>query len=875
MKIVKRRNYPRILTVFIFIIVLCFCAISKKPASADDTPLSWPWSTSTPKLLESTALTDTPSAHTCTSALRNVDIVGNFASKEVCIMDGKNFHFGMYFNGHTYNTVVGFGYDVKMYPLVKTPCDSPESCIYLPDTDVLAVKQPISSLISYLVIYRDFSKHIHPLFQTARPLIEYGFDSIEPDFIFQNDDGYKWPVGGIGGSNNGRWLAIEIRERGIAVLDLRTMKFKRISRLSFQYSFGSMPITEIAISDDGFHVAVTGVNAGLTIIDNYPSCGDELTNYKLQERILLQNTCPVAPIDYTVLVERFKYALQPRFNEDGGELRFYAMSYVAEPHFVLLHAATYTTPRMDYIALGDSFSSGEGETDDAYYLARTNDPHERCHTSSRSYPYRIAQLMSIDPQYMRSVACSGATTVDVVGIDRDYWGQSKRLSFGGLNLIASTKTVAQTSASELFIPGRIHQLRFVSRYHPQAVTIGVGGNDTGLMTKLRACLNNNTCHWAGTKQGREQTALEIRGIFNQLVTVYSQIHTESPNTKIYVVGYPKVIDPKGVCDVVTGTLLDTTEREFMDEAIVYTNRVIEAAAKRVGVTYIDISNSFGDQRLCGRKQPTAMNGLRTGDDQSLIENNSLSKVIGSESFHPTPEGHRLIADVIKTRVNNIITTNQCTQLRIVCPEESQAPWPSPYWIENGKTSGYREQRTTHLVRDTYGTDGDDTAEIAMPKNSLQPNSDVTIEIHSDPITLASSTVSSDGSVSLTIRLPLSLQSGFHTLHLYGTSYSGEVIDLYQVIFHETNTHQPDPKQTNQSTALSPEKERARTTSETGSNTRNPSGSHTEDGDVLGSEIEKSDLQNTDSNEWVYFAVVTICISVVVTIYIAREALVKT
>ncbi len=51
-----------------------------------------------------------------------------------------------------------------------------------------------------------------------------------------------------------------------------------------------------------------------------------------------------------------------------------------------------------------------------------------------------------------------------------------------------------------------------------------------------------------------------------------------------------------------------------------------------------------------------------------------------------------------------------------------------------------------------------------------------------------------------INLPDNLEEGFHTIHLYGSSYSGESIELYQTIKYET----PEPITPEPSDDISPE-----------------------------------------------------------------------
>ncbi len=457
-----------------------------------------------------------------------------------------------------------------------------------------------------------------------------------------------------------------------------------------------------------------------------------------------------------------------------------------------MRADDYFANRIDYLALGDSFSSGEGETSDAYYLGGTNDIYEKCHVSSRSYPFLIARQLSISPNFMKSVACSGAETKDVVGLDDGYNGQGDRLGLSDINFTSSDMVLAKYQAINDFIPGRIHQEDFVDKYQPKAITVGLGGNDAGFMDVLQTCLMPGTCEAAGTLQGREKMALEVQGVYGKLVDTYKKIHVDSPNSKIYAIGYPQIINPDGMC-LGTASFLDSTERQFVYEGIRYLNRVVAAAAKAAGVKYVDIENSYGQNVICGLDALTAVNLIRLGDD--IIDpfkdvpfvNMVTGNVIGNESFHPTPVGHQLDALSIANSVPNILTDDYCGNGMVVCPDDSVvAPEPSLYWLPDGKHN-YMLQKITKLLGAGGGVRGITAAEIvniALGSQSLQPGSLVSVAIHSNPIALGEFTVAGDGSVSVNITIPDGLEDGYHTIHLYGTSYSGEAIDLYQVVAYK-------------------------------------------------------------------------------------------
>jgi lysophospholipase L1-like esterase len=61
-----------------------------------------------------------------------------------------------------------------------------------------------------------------------------------------------------------------------------------------------------------------------------------------------------------------------------------------------------------YVALGDSYSAGEGL---APFLPGTATSSDRCHRSPRSYPEFERSLLGVST--FHDIACSGATTVNI------------------------------------------------------------------------------------------------------------------------------------------------------------------------------------------------------------------------------------------------------------------------------------------------------------------------------------------------------------------------------------------------------------------------------------------------------------------------------
>lgn len=743
----------------------------------------WSWTDASPSIAESVNVSDISGQAICAHEYSLVRVVAEGSDKYVCRNSGGPTKVGVYYAGDHFEYVIGFARDdTTMYPLHAIGCERYDSCEYVPATDTLITRQNFTSGAFWLMIYKDFSKHLTKIINPRTFHTEFVFNPTSPDYTFTNSRGVPWQVGGIGSSPNGKWLAVEFKQRGIGILNTETYEMRRISPQNFEYGLGHDPHAELAITDDGQHVAVMGDNAGISEYEVVDGCGEEVTDLVMFSIDYVQHACKSAAINRFALIQGFLSALHPHFENDGAELGFYVHSYSGEQREVILRAAGYNGPRMDYLALGDSFTSGEGETDDTYYRAGTNVEFEKCHVSTRSYPYLVSAYMGIEPQYMRSIACSGATMGDVIGDDKDYQGQGSRLGLNSLNFNPGQKTLAQTAARENFIPGRVHQQHFVSRYRPKVITIGIAGNDAGFMKKLETCIGLDTCEWASTL--RHETAAEVASIFPRLVNTYTELHKASPGSKIYAIGYPKVIDQDGECNKLDDVLLSSAEREFMNKGIEYINSVVEAAAKKAGVAYVDIEDVLGGHVLCGTDQPSYMNDITAGDDQGITSTIKWPKIIGNESFHPRPEAHQLMANQIHTKVPNLQTYNYCSDEKNICPTDIKVPHMPDYWLKYLDGRSERKLYFSQFTRDTFDDKHTDVG-IELPRDSFQPGSSVSVELHSEPQTLARLTADVVGSISATFTLPVNIPEGYHTIHILGTALTGEEIDYYQVISYVT------------------------------------------------------------------------------------------
>lgn len=541
------------------------------------------------------------------------------------------------------------------YHEVRGLCTGMPLCAYDPSYDRLITQYSLPYYRYGAAVYENFSNFLEPQFDVAKFAGYYTFSpSEEPRLI---ELGLTKPtVGAVAFSDNGIWGVFELHEYGLARYNFDTKELLRISWPGYTYGHGYNPLFEVAITNDGRTVAAAGYRVGLNIYD-VSACGIPPPQPDAYADIHLapEQKCPVASIpSLESLFGDLVSTHMPRFSGNGLRLSLTTKMANNTAKRVIVSTSEASVQRIPYIALGDSFTSGEGETEDGHYKSSTNEPPHTCHTSNRSYPYLLGFIWGVASE---SVACSGATTHDI-RTSGDYTGQAQRL--GGLP--TQERESLKLHALQSYTPGIIGQQDFISYYMPKLITIGIGGNDVGMMDALKACIGPSTCTWAREPLARRAMGQEIQRLFSPLRSVIASLKEQSPRSAQLVIGYPRVINEAqgAVCDILTGFMLDSAERVFMNEAIILLNAVIRRAALAEGVQYGSVEDSFLGNRLCEHTTKPAMNAVRLGDDSPLFPIVRNLKLIGAESFHPTPYGHELLAASLAHQFSWPLSTIECT-----------------------------------------------------------------------------------------------------------------------------------------------------------------------------------------------------------------------
>jgi len=198
---------------------------------------------------------------------------------------------------------------------------------------------------------------------------------------------------------------------------------------------------------------------------------------------------------------------------------------------------------VNYVALGDSYSSGLGAGN---YVSSSGS----CDRSTDAYPEQWAGANS--PATFTSVACAGATTADVL----------------------SSQVSALNTSTTL-------------------VSITIGGNDAGFSSVMETCvlLPTSSCLSAvATAEAFMASQLPAR-----LDQTLQTIAADAPNAKVVVLGYPDLYDLSKSSSCVG---LSTSDRTALNQGANDLDAAIQAAALANHDTFADVRGQFAGHEIC-------------------------------------------------------------------------------------------------------------------------------------------------------------------------------------------------------------------------------------------------------------------------------------
>ncbi|MGW5517517.1 SGNH/GDSL hydrolase family protein [Nocardia africana] len=251
--------------------------------------------------------------------------------------------------------------------------------------------------------------------------------------------------------------------------------------------------------------------------------------------------------------------------------------------------------------MGDSFASGAG----APPLVSS----ELCGRSAVNYAHLVAQGLGVTR--FRDVTCGGAKVADF-----------------------SAPRVGETGDSE---PPQYDALSADTTL----VTVGIGGNDIGLVGLALRCLDvwhlaGYSCAVSNGTGDADVYANKIAGYADTYGTVIDEIHRRAPRAEILMIGYPTAFRPGGCPDVQPVLPADA---DYLEARIEQTNMVMEQQSAEHGARYVDLTESTKDHGACA------------APDQRWLEGVAPVEA-GASILHPNSKGHANAAKQILAAVRN-------------------------------------------------------------------------------------------------------------------------------------------------------------------------------------------------------------------------------
>jgi len=544
-------------------------------------------------------------------------------------------------------------------------------------------------------------------------------------------------------SSNGKYLVVDDPGVGLLRINLQSHVVTPFGS-SFYYFNGNYNLAGfLAISDDGRMVALSSPGQNRLEMYDMDTCGTVPATISGPVSCDMKNLWPT----WSSSGPGTNAATNIRFADDDTLYAYTHLPSVGYTKYALTsygHAVT----TQQYLALGDSFSSGEG----AYsYELGTDTSNNKCHLSTKSYSYRIATSQNYTN--FHSIACSGATSKDITG-HAQYPIQPTPNSLGD------------------WMPGLTSQVNKVLTSQPNIITIGIGGNDIGFKQKLTECVKPGTCF--NSYDARIGLIDEIDNEYNKLVATYSSVGDAAKSTtKIYAIGYPHIADSSGSC--ADNVHLNSEEISLSNTLIDHLNYTIQQAALSSGVAYVDVSTAFNGHELCdGSTSNLAMNGLTYGQE--------VLHVIGSESFHPNSLGQKYLQSAISSATSNFTIYAPGVSSSAVQPSRNSTTAQSllgPYTTSDNNPISV--PILDNQIPDTgYKNTGLDFT-ISQNDSTFKPNASYTVTLHSTPTILGTFTTDSQGNLTVTAAIPSGVDNGLHTLDITGTNVAEQPVDVYQAI----------------------------------------------------------------------------------------------
>jgi lysophospholipase L1-like esterase len=229
-----------------------------------------------------------------------------------------------------------------------------------------------------------------------------------------------------------------------------------------------------------------------------------------------------------------------------------------------------------YVSLGDSYTA-------APLVPNPTGNPILCGRSTNNYPSDVAR--AIAPTAFTDVSCSSATTADMTQPQNLYNLQTNPPQF---NALSSTD---------------------------QLVTVGIGGNDAGLISVAEECArldattpNGTPCKDHYTAGGSDPNVDAINATGPKIASTLQGIHSRAASAKVLIVGYPDGLPTDGTAcwPLVPITKGDITYFNGLEQQL---NQVIATQAANNNASFVDTWDSSIGHDACKPPGVAWVNGI--------------------------------------------------------------------------------------------------------------------------------------------------------------------------------------------------------------------------------------------------------------------------
>jgi PKD repeat protein/lysophospholipase L1-like esterase len=333
-----------------------------------------------------------------------------------------------------------------------------------------------------------------------------------------------------------------------------------------------------------------------------------------------------------------------------------------------------------YVALGDSYSAGEGAPP---FIPPSASGSDQCHRSADAYPQVLVRDFAGGeiPSTVDFWACSGAIIPDFYN-DNHLWGEPPQLQ----QLMPADATL---------------------------VTLSIGGNDIGFSNIGATCLKVNASIFEQLNPSYKDNCRDVldsstMAAINSLgsgttldngqglQSLFADIRAAAPSADVYVMGYPRILpsNPTSDCQAqayredgrkATGSPFDQNatdgiigiETRIAQDDVVWLNKVVSrlngaiaSQAAAAGFHYVDVEDAFAGHDICSNSTDPSDRPWAHGL-VLLSDTNDPSKNPSAFSFHPNSYGQAAMATALDAAINSgtveIVLPNQTGSASIGVP----------------------------------------------------------------------------------------------------------------------------------------------------------------------------------------------------------------